>query len=101
MQELAIYLSERRQLHGKVWTTDELEIAGAFVKHGTLSLFINADADGIIPGPELANIFDEIWEETRGGPLAVFDPPGPLILTDLRASLKDRQPPVAIEVGWY
>jgi hypothetical protein len=88
VDRLIQYVRERRRLHGKVFTTDELEIAGVFIRHGTLKDLIEADAEIVQLGSDLSSVFDEIFMEDHGGPPAVLDPPGPIVWTDLRRALK-------------
>ncbi|HEY0994842.1 MAG TPA: SEC-C domain-containing protein [Gemmatimonadaceae bacterium] len=83
-ERLVQYMLERRSLHGRVFTTDELEIAGVFVRHGSLRQLSGARAEHIQLGGDTASVFDEIFLEKHGGPPARLDPVGPLLWTDLR-----------------
>jgi hypothetical protein len=85
---LVQYVLERRLLHAKVFTTDELEVAGVFIRHGSLRDLVEADAEIVQLGSDMSSVFDEIFMEEHGGPPAVLDPPGPLVWTDVRAALK-------------
>jgi len=85
------YLRERRQLHGRVHASDELEVAGVFIRNGSLEPLLAAEGDLIVLGADMSNVFDEIFIERRGGPAAKLDPQGPLVFTDLRAALGLRE----------
>jgi hypothetical protein len=87
LDRLVQFLLERRRLHGRVSTTDELEVAGVFIRHGTLQGLIEADADMVQLGSDMSSVFDEIFLEEHGGPPAMLDSPGPIVWTDLRAAL--------------
>ncbi len=87
LDRLVQYLLERRRLHGRVFTTDELEVAGVFVRHGTLRDLVEADADFVQLSSDMSSVFDEIFLEEHGGPPAMLDAPRPLVWTDLRAAL--------------
>ena len=55
------YLKERKLLHEKAYTDDELETWGYFLKNGSFKSLIEADADLIMFTPEDAVIFDEAY----------------------------------------
>lgn len=88
VDRLIQYVRERCRLHGKVFTTDELEIAGVFIRHGTLKDLLEADAEIVQLGSDLSSVFDEIFMEEHGGPPAVLDPPGPIVWTDVGAAVR-------------
>src|SRR5258708_4074852 len=47
-EKLCQYLDERIQLHGKIFATDELEVAGYFLRHGDFHRLLDLDADRTI-----------------------------------------------------
>ncbi|MEZ9103462.1 hypothetical protein AB4085_03225 [Vibrio cyclitrophicus] len=61
------YLDQRAKLHGKVFGTDELEYAGAFLNYGGLEHFIEAKADFIPLDISESNIFDKIYMAILNG----------------------------------
>lgn len=68
------YLSQREKLHGKVFGTDELEYAGAFLKYGGLEEFIEAKADFIPLDISESDIFDEIYFAEKSGEKVTITP---------------------------
>lgn len=86
--EFCRYLQQRRALHGWAITADELDIAGMFLKFGTLEQLLQAKREhpnSIIQldNSGYADVFDEIYLEQHGGPLATLEPKSDMILTDL------------------
>lgn len=61
------YLDQRQLLHGKVFGTDELEYAGAFLKYNGLDKFIDAPADFIPLDISESDVFDEIYYAELNG----------------------------------
>ena len=66
--ELARYVETRTKLHGYISASDELEIAGMFLRLGRLA----APREGTVLriDPAYSDIFDAIWTEKQGGPPA-------------------------------
>jgi hypothetical protein len=60
------YLRERAQLHGKVFCTDELEVAGLFLENGGLGEIIASDSDFLALHPACSDIFDRMYGRRRG-----------------------------------
>jgi hypothetical protein len=85
------YLRERRQLHGRAHASDELEFGGVFIRHGSLESLLSANADMLMLDADMSSVFDEIFIERQGGPTAKLDPPGPIVFTDVGASLGIRR----------
>lgn len=83
---LCEYLDARIQLNGKLFSSDELEIAGFFVKHGTLTYLIEAEADRLHITPDYSDVFDRIYETKHGGDPVVYAPTEPF-LEDMREML--------------
>ena len=82
------YLDERLRLHGKAFTTDELDLYGYRLRHGTLDWIRDAKADLVVVSPHYAEIFDQMYRARLLGEPRVEIPVGPPVLSDLRASLK-------------
>lgn len=75
--KLCEYLDTRLELHGKVFTTDELQIAGFFIIHGGLHHILSQETDHIFLAPNYADIFDKIYFAKRGGEEVVYAPTEP------------------------
>lgn len=58
------YLKERKLLHEKAYTDDELEMWGYFLKNGSFKSLIEADKDFIVFTPENSVIFDEAYYDS-------------------------------------
>jgi hypothetical protein len=58
--ELRKYLEQRVLLHGKVFSDDELDYAGFFIRHGSFDSAINASAELLQLNPEYSSVFDDI-----------------------------------------
>lgn len=82
------YLDARHFLHGRVLSTDELEIAGVFIKHGTLEPLSSVDGEKVILSHDLSNVFDDIYSEQHGGPKVDFSIDKSLIVTDVNAAVQ-------------
>lgn len=75
--KLCEYLDTRLKLHGKVFSTDELQIAGFFIIHGGLHHVLSQGTDRIFLTPDYADIFDKIYFAKRGGEEVVYAPTEP------------------------
>lgn len=75
--DLRRYINERALLHGKVFGSDELEFAGAFLKYGGLHDFITAKAGFIPLGIDESDIFDKIYFAEKKGEKYVCEPVSP------------------------
>lgn len=82
------YLRQRQELHGRVIASDELEIAGAFLKHGGLEHCLSNPGCTIIFDPTSSTIFDEIYEAQKHGETFELEVTEPVI-TDVRKALQD------------
>lgn len=81
------FLEQRIQLHGKVFATDELELVGFFIEHGSLDYLLKLKADLIPLDSNYSNVFDKLYQHLYlDGPPVEYDPTEPFIW-DLRASL--------------
>lgn len=55
------YLEQRILLHGKVFSPDELDFAGFFIRHGSFEAALRAPADMVPLNPNYSAIFDQIY----------------------------------------
>lgn len=78
IEEINKYIDQRIQLHGKVFGTDELEYAGAFLKYGGLDHFIALEADFIPLDISESDIFDEIYFAKKNGEKYNLEPVDPV-----------------------
>jgi hypothetical protein len=76
--ELAKYLKHRILLHGKVFSPDELEVAGFFIEHGGLSSLVNHDSRRIILEPDYSDVFDAVYAMRLGGNSVAYEPSEPV-----------------------
>ncbi|WP_229626488.1 hypothetical protein, partial [Vibrio parahaemolyticus] len=65
--DLYQYLDTRCLLHGKVFGTDELEYAGAFLKYGGLEHFVHLEADFVPLDISESKVFDDIYSAQLTG----------------------------------
>jgi hypothetical protein len=87
---LCEYLDDRIRLNGKLFASDEMEIAGFFVQHGMLSYLTEAEADRLHLTPDYSDVFDRIYEMKHGGDPVVYAPTEPF-MEDMRKLLTDHQ----------
>ncbi|MGI4741274.1 MAG: SEC-C domain-containing protein [Janthinobacterium lividum] len=86
------YLRQRQQVQGRIVGSDELEFAGAFIRHGSLMFGLDAHVDLMPLNPHYSDFFDELYVHLR------YDGPAPRrqftkpVLTDIRESLRTGQP---------
>ena len=78
LRDLYEYLDKRKLLHGKVFGTDELEFAGAFLKYGGLDCFVNNEANFIPLDISESNVFDDIYMAKVGGQEFTLKPTEPM-----------------------
>ena len=91
-RQLKSFLSQRINLHDKVFSDDELDYVGAYIRHCGLHHFARSDYDLIQLPSTHALIFDDIYFHVHHGyPRVSIDPSYP-ILDDLRASLESGEP---------
>ena len=69
----------RVALHGKIFASDELEIAGFFIKHGGLEPLIDADTDRIALDPRYSDVFDDIYRARHDGEEVIYAPTQPFM----------------------
>jgi hypothetical protein len=83
--QLAKFLEEREGLHGRIIATDELDVAGAFLRYGSYNMLpIKPDTKIQM---QFGDIFDEIYVAAHGGPEVTFEAEPPEFL-DLRAEIE-------------
>lgn len=87
LEKLKDYLTARAELHGRVSTFDELEIAGAMLTHGSIEHLVQADCDRVHLNEDYAEIFDKIEAALAGGPSVEFEDKTP-VFADLREMLR-------------
>ena len=90
--EFRKYLEQRILLHGKVFSDDELDYAGYFMRHGSFDSAIKAPADLLQLNPDYSSLFDELYRHLHlGGPPVTLKQTEP-VLMDLTRSLVSDQP---------
>jgi hypothetical protein len=91
-REFRQYIDERRSLHGRVFSYDEMEIAGFFVHFGSLRQLNRTDDALLMMDPSFSDFFDELYlHRYQGGPAPKRRRTQPFI-SDLRASLAAGRP---------
>lgn len=85
-EKLCEYLDSRIKLHGKIFTTDELDVAGCFIRHGSLRHLLTTDAHRIILDPTYSDVFDKIYLTRHGGEEVKYEPVKP-VMTDMRKEI--------------
>ena len=91
-RQLKSFLSQRINLNDRVFSDDELDYVGAYIRHCGLHYFARRDYDLIQLPSTYALIFDDIYFHIyHGYPRVSINPSYP-ILDDLRASLKAGEP---------
>ncbi len=91
-KEFRKYLEQRITLHGKVFSDDELDYVGYFIRHGTFDSAIKTKADLLQLNPEYSSVFDELYRHLHsGGPSVEIKQTEP-VLMDLKRSLVSGEP---------
>lgn len=86
------YLEQRIMLHGKVFSDDELDYAGYFMRHGGFDSAIKTRADLLQLNAGYSSLFDELYRHLHlGGPPVTLKQTEP-VLMDLKRSLISDQP---------
>jgi hypothetical protein len=95
-EKLCEYLDARIRVHGKIFTTDELDVAGFFIQHGGLDQLFDTEADRIVLNPEYSSVFSKIYMTRHGGDEVIYAPVKPVMI-DMRKELfgenKFKMPP--------
>jgi hypothetical protein len=100
-KELRRYLEQRITLHGKVFSEDELDYAGYFIRHGGFEHAARAQADLLQLNPGYSGIFDDIYRHLHlGGPPVVIEQTEPVV-TDLRRSMVSSESVFVEPVGQH
>jgi hypothetical protein len=86
------FLEQRILLHGKVFSDDELDYAGFFIRHGSFDAAISARADLLQLNPSYSGIFDEVYRHLHSAGPAVSISQTEPVLMDFRRSLASGQP---------
>lgn len=84
------YLNQRKNLHGKIVSGDELEVAGFFIRHGTLDYLLKMYKEGvnkIVLNSEYSDVFDEVYYTKYGGKEVKIKTKPPVV-TDSREILR-------------
>jgi hypothetical protein len=83
--EFRTFLRQRERLHGHIFATDELDVAGAFLRYGSY------DAFPIEPNTKIqmqyGQVFDEIYLAAGGAPVEFGADESPVLL-DLRTEIE-------------
>ncbi|HEY5021977.1 MAG TPA: SEC-C domain-containing protein, partial [Gemmatimonadaceae bacterium] len=82
--EFRRFLEQRQGLHGHIIASDELDVAGAFLRYGSLEM-LPIEPDTKIQ-MDFGEIFDEIYVANLGGPDVAWGT-GPPSFVDLRSQL--------------
>lgn len=91
-KELRKFLEQRILLHGKVFSDDELDYAGYFIRHGGFDAAMEADADILQLNSAYSGVFDEIYRHLHsGGPPVMIEKKEP-VLMDLKQFLISGEP---------
>jgi hypothetical protein len=91
-KEFRKYLEQRITLHGKVFSDDELDYAGYFIRHGSFDSAVKTKADLLQLDPEYSSVFDDLYRHLHlGGPPVEIKETEP-VLMDLRRSLVSGEP---------
>lgn len=89
IEDLLSFLRQRSILHGLVISTDELEIAGLYLRYGDFSQYLTQKDRKYVVGIETSDIFDEIYFEQHGVPrLKLEDQEQLPVITDVDEELQ-------------
>ncbi len=91
-RELREYLEHRIQLHGKVFSDDELVFGGYYVKHGSLEQAVRLETDFVQLDPTYSHVFDDIYGHLHQAGPPVELKRTPPVVTDVRKSLEAGKP---------
>ncbi|MGG1253911.1 hypothetical protein ABE205_21840 [Brevibacillus agri] len=80
------YIRVREKLHERFLSSDELEIAGYFLRYGNFNKLLESKATHYFFTPDMANIFDEIYFEKNGIPFESEESSEPYMV-DVREKL--------------
>lgn len=98
LDALTQYLRDRLRLHGKAFASDELEVVGFQLTHGSLEPLIKANADRVQLLPSYSDFFDDLYRHQRyGAPAPVATHTSPALM-DARESFR-KGTPVMIDLA--
>ena len=98
-RQLKSYLSQRVLLHGRVFSDDELDYVGAYVRHCGLHHFAQSNGDVVQLDPTYATIFNDIYyHRHHGEPLVRINPVYPVAM-NLKDSVNADKPIFAEDVS--
>lgn len=80
------FLEQRERLHGKVVANDELEMAGYYVRHGSMERLIHHPYDTMLLDSKYDDVFEGVWRAKHGDKRFSFVRTEPVEL-DLREQL--------------
>lgn len=91
-EQLREYLQLRVELHGRVFSSDELDYVGSFLKHGAAGLRPKSEDELIFLNPNYSGLFDAIYDHLHYGAPAPDLTERPPALIDVRRSLAEGNP---------
>ncbi len=77
-KEFERYLQDRILLHGKLFSPDELEVAGYFIEHGGLGSLVDIDTQRVILQTDYSDVFDAVYSIRLGGDQVIYAPSPPI-----------------------
>jgi hypothetical protein len=72
--EFCRFLDDRLALYDRLVCSDELDVAGIFITHGSLDALLQTDLDQLVLDGSTSTVFDDIWTEKQGGSTADLTP---------------------------
>jgi hypothetical protein len=93
-RKFAEFLRVRLQLHGRVFSWDELEYAGYFIRHGSLEPSLRGPTELVFLNPLYSDVFDEIHNHLHHGAPAPDLTTNAPVTHDVRRSLELGRPVV-------
>lgn len=83
-RQLKCYLSQRVQLHHHVFSSDELDYAGAFIRHCGLGELLRDKDSVAVLHPKYSSVFDNIYQHLNHGGPPVHITPVQVVMEDPR-----------------
>ena len=87
-RQLRSLLAQRILLHEKVFSDDELDYVGAYIKHCGLHYFAYSEYDRVFLDPRYALVFDEIYGHLHHGQVRVTINPSYPWMTESQEAVK-------------
>ena len=91
-RQLRCYLSQRVQLHHHVFSSDELDYAGAFIRHCGLGELLRDKDSVAVLHPKYSNVFDDIYQHLNHGGPPVQITPVQVVMEDPRILAQSDDP---------